>query len=1003
MQTKKVLPFVLLLALLFMPFADSAQAVSARSVQPLIPSQEGTPVVSAGVDPSPSGGSGQIQSLSGSYVVFDPSYGGDDEYIPGTTQTLCFRSESYTNDYEYVYSNWLKFPSTWNVTNVTVVGGSPSCDSGASWGTFAWAYQTSPYEVRIDHPRYQQTTDHCVAAYCVEVTSSYAGDPAPVSWYFDGDGYGSAPHNPCSVDGYTPGGQNACDESTLPTADVPTNATGLFFSPESIDDEGCHGEMEQYEVKLYNFTGAQTTVSLTYYQDFWGTFWGPTGFTLPDGAYASFFVDVDPHVCTADRDIFGMIEATDGTDMATFELHKQMYSEKEEWEQLATNSILSMDNVLGAHAGKVWQITGYGVTGVSNYDPLTDTWTAIASSSPPFGQNYARSGCQYGNKVFMYGDTATAGFTGLWSYNMDTNAWTAETPTGTPPPLTGIWAPAWVADPATNICYLTGGANTPGPGTLNTVYVYDPVANAWLTPLPNFSTPRDFHAAFLFDRPADGHTMLCVAGGNYANSGLTSTQCFEFAAGMWYAENADLPTMPASLWAMGYGMVSADEGDDLWLVNGVDATGALPNVTWRLNTSTGIWEDIGPLPTLATYRLSAVTLDDTLYAVGGSTGGFSPSGYTRRYLAEICEECVVPNVYKEATAVALPGERITYTITVPQLPPDTVLIEDQLEDGITYVPGSLTVTPDIGNYYYDDSTKSVNWSFFPPPIPANQWTPVKVSGPSANVNLSLSGVSQGTSPLQSPDQSIIHDVLWDQPLSTVNQNAYASQDFIDFPAYSSFLADDFTANSPWTIESFVVPGNGWNGFTTLFNANQLLFLIYADNMGVPAGDPSGRGDPPLWVLMVPPTDSQISITNGTGGVPSNVQLDLTTPLMLPAGHYWFIFYPSMSFATAGQYGRQPADTTNSYVTQFVNPGGGFGVGTEWQDWYVLQGQPQQDLAFSIYGTAIQSVEISFQADVNWPRGILTNYAFLYYGDMNNFDYADTFTGHGVFLPITMKQ
>src|SRR5690606_37084487 len=112
------------------------------------------------------------------------------------------------------------------------------------------------------------------------------------------------------------------------TADVPTNATGLFFSPESIDDEGCHGEMEQYEVKLYNFTGAQTTVSLTYYQDFWGTFWGPTGFTLPDGAYASFFVDVDPHVCTADRDIFGMIEATDGTDMATFELHKQMYSEK---------------------------------------------------------------------------------------------------------------------------------------------------------------------------------------------------------------------------------------------------------------------------------------------------------------------------------------------------------------------------------------------------------------------------------------------------------------------------------------------------------------------------------------------------------------------------------------------------------------------------------------------------------------------------------------------------
>jgi len=66
------------------------------------------------------------------------------------------------------------------------------------------------------------------------------------------------------------------------------------------------------------------------------------------------------------------------------------------------------------------------------------------------------------------------------------------------------------------------------------------------------------------------------------------------------------------------------------------------------------------------------------------------------------------------------------------------------------------------------------------------------------------------------------------------------------------------------------------------------------------------------------------------------------------------------------------------------------------------GPTQTDLAFSIYGTASQSVTISFQADVDWPRGQLFNFAMLWYGDAYNDDYAETFTGTGVFLPITIK-
>ena len=82
-------------------------------------------------------------------------------------------------------------------------------------------------------------------------------------------------------------------------------------------------------------------------------------------------------------------------------------------------------------------------------------------------------------------------------------------------------------------------------------------------------------------------------------------------------------------------------------------------------------------------------------------------------------------------------------------------------------------------------------------------------------------------------------VLLDQPLSAVNQNAYVNQDFSDLTTYSSYLADDFTNPLPWSLEKIFIPGNGWNGFTTLMNATSLTWAVYADAGGVPAGWPGG--------------------------------------------------------------------------------------------------------------------------------------------------------------------
>jgi hypothetical protein len=190
--------------------------------------------------------------------------------------------------------------------------------------------------------------------------------------------------------------------------------------------------------------------------------------------------------------------------------------------------------------------------------------------------------------------------------------------------------------------------------------------------------------------------------------------------------------------------------------------------------------------------------------------------------------------------------------------------------------------------------------------------------------------------------------LWNQPLSSVNTNPYVNQEFPDSPDYSSFLADDFIANNPWMIETIFFPGNGWNGFTTLANASALTFQIYANNAGIPAGDPSGSGDPPIWTLTLPITDPHITLYTGSGGYPSNTMLKLPTPFSLPAGHYWLTFYPTLNFSPYGQFGRQAADTTSAYIGKLINPGGGFGLGTDWQNWTVL-GPTQTDIAFRLGG------------------------------------------------------
>ncbi|HOD05857.1 MAG TPA: hypothetical protein PKH92_12510 [Anaerolineaceae bacterium] len=269
---------------------------------------------SLGTAPSKVEGGGGIQSLSGSNVTFAPAAGGESCYTPSVSQTLCFQSDSYTNDYEYVYNNWLNFPSDWVVSNAYVVG-TPTCDAGGGWGTFGWGFQTASYEVNITHYRYQQTTDHCVATYCVDVTPGAGTTDQPVSWFFDGDGYGSAPHNPCSSDGYVPTGSGlTCDEATNPVATVPACAIvpQVVLQPESVVTAGCKGEPQTHTFTLTNLTGYDSTFALSYDWDFPGDITAPGSITLANGANTTFDVTLGPRACLTPGEYHVEITAYDG-------------------------------------------------------------------------------------------------------------------------------------------------------------------------------------------------------------------------------------------------------------------------------------------------------------------------------------------------------------------------------------------------------------------------------------------------------------------------------------------------------------------------------------------------------------------------------------------------------------------------------------------------------------------------------------------------------------------
>jgi hypothetical protein len=571
-----------------------------------------------------------INSLSGSAVILATGIpGAEDCFSPAGSQTICFQTDSYTSDWEYVYSLWLRFPTGWTVTNVAV-DGTPACTGGGTWGTFGWSlFNGTTNEVRIDHARYQAYTDHCAATYCVTVTPGGApivGD-ALVSWYWDGDGYGGGPHWPCSSDAYTPAGMDACTEWVHPPAAVPP-CTGVALSAGTSNQQGCLGFPVSYGLTLVNNTGAEATFDLTYTGNLWPAN-GPVSVgPLADGASADFTVTHDVPFGAVPGTVDTLtVTATDASNPGTLDSVALTSTAVDVQVGSGPDSpSVHMDNVVAEYGGRLFNVAGYGSGGaVDIYDPATNTWTSGAVEPAPNIQ-YAVDGATglnaSGDAVVVLFPDAASGATALHVYNMVTDSWsTPPLPAGFPPG--GIWAPDIACDPATNHCYITGGATAPGGGNLTTAYDYDVAANT-LAALPPFTTARDFHASFLYSG------RLCIAGGVDAGStAFASTQCYDFGLGAWGAENADVAALPFPIWGMGDGVLDLGGTPTPLLAGGVNASTSLLMLD-VLTYDGAAWTVVASLPH-AVYRVEGETVGDLFYLAGGSTGSFTASPYLQFY------------------------------------------------------------------------------------------------------------------------------------------------------------------------------------------------------------------------------------------------------------------------------------------------------------------------------------------------------------------------------------
>ncbi len=184
------------------------------------------------------------------------------------------------------------------------------------------------------------------------------------------------------------------------------------------------------------------------------------------------------------------------------------------------------------------------------------------------------------------------------------------------------------------------------------------------------------------------------------------------------------------------------------------------------------------------------------------------------------------------------------------------------------------------------------------------------------------------------------DVLWDQQPLGVPVGGIIDQDIPDLGQFSTYVVNDVVFNTDVKIDTVTTYFTNLNGAWGA-NVTQGILNIFNGDALMSTDDPTSGGDfgPGLVNVTITDLGNQIlAITADISGLNLN----------LGAGTYWFGLSPQAGAGIPQEF-HFDATSRLGEESQFRNPGGGFGLGTDWGPASILQ-PGYNDASITITGT-----------------------------------------------------
>jgi N-acetylneuraminic acid mutarotase len=411
----------------------------------------------------------------------------------------------------------------------------------------------------------------------------------------------------------------------------------LTLTPPIVAVEGCAGVSQTHTFELYNQTGVDDTFDLAYdVPTANGTLTGPPTLYVASGDTVAFDVELTPDACQFEgTEVVATIDAS-GTTTYTAQavITKTLIAGMNEWLSAADTPQGTRYHAVAEHGGYIFQFGGEtdwwtGTTAVNRYDMASDTWTAAASL--PIA-TYAMDAVTIGDLIYIPGgsdDTTDIRLGGtflntLRIYDPVADSW--STGAAMPAPLAGASAVAY-----DGLLYVIGGLQNDGTAA-NTLYIYDPGTDSWTTGA-SMAEARSLSAAAAID----GKIYIAggYLGGNGGDTTINSVEVYDIATDAWSSGSS----LPGDWAPYGDGVFQdryfvVFNGGDLSTAEGFYCS---QDAIWY-DTVDGVWDNL-PSLNRCLYGSQGVGVGDRFYLVSGRTneGGWHMAPEVE-YLAQ-CPAC----------------------------------------------------------------------------------------------------------------------------------------------------------------------------------------------------------------------------------------------------------------------------------------------------------------------------------------------------------------------------